>query len=95
MLYYYGLAEDGHICFTSETLSTIYDENGKAAGKREQFDFPENFDFFTQNDYKIIDGELVYDPLPEQEEIPEATWEDVIEAQVTYTALMTDTLLGV
>ena len=29
------------------------------------------------------------------EESTEATWQDTIEAQVTYTAMMTDTLLGV
>lgn len=46
-------------------------------------------------DYLYIDGEYVYDPLPvvEPEETPSQL--DVIEAQVTYTAMMTDTLLEV
>ena len=34
-------------------------------------------------------------PEPEPEAEPEPTQLDIIEAQVTYTALMTDTLLGV
>ena len=31
----------------------------------DQFDyiFPENFDFEHQDDYKIIDGKLIYDPI--------------------------------
>lgn len=47
-------------------------------------------------DYKYIDGEYVYEPLPkvgETEEQPSQI--DMIEAQVTYTAMMTNTLLGV
>ena len=35
-------------------------------------------------------------PIPKPEEVePELTWQDTIEAQVTYTAMMTDTLLEV
>lgn len=30
--------------------------------------FPDDFNFGTQNDYRIVDGELVYDPLPEPPE---------------------------
>lgn len=46
-------------------------------------------------DYLFVDGEYVYDPLPvvEPEVVP--TQLDMIEAQVTYTAMMTDTLLEV
>lgn len=43
--------------------------------------------------YKYVKGEYVYDPLPETDVIP--TQLDILEAQVTYTAMMTDTLLGV
>lgn len=47
-------------------------------------------------DYKYINGEYVCEPLPKPEEPEEqASQLDVIEAQVTYTAMMTDTLLGV
>lgn len=33
-----------------------------------EFDFPEDFDFGAQSDYRIVDGELIHDPLPESEE---------------------------
>ena len=42
-------------------------------------------------DYKYINNEYVYEPLPIPEETPSQL--DIIEAQVTYTAMMTDTLL--
>lgn len=29
------------------------------------FTFPDDFDFSTQNEYRIVEGELVHDPLPE------------------------------
>lgn len=46
-------------------------------------------------DYKYINGEYVYDPVPivEAEVTPSPL--DILEAQVTYTAMMTDTLLEV
>lgn len=46
-------------------------------------------------DYLYIDNEFIYDPIPEViiEEKPSHL--DIIEAQVTYTAMMTDTLLEV
>ena len=47
-------------------------------------------------DYLWQDGTFVYDPLPEPEPVPEEpTQLDRVEAQVTYTAMMTDTLLEV
>ena len=33
------------------------------------FDFPDDFDFVTQDDYRIVDGELVHDPRPLDPEI--------------------------
>lgn len=46
------------------------------------------------SDYLYVDGKYVYNPLPEiPEPTPEPSQLDLIEAQVTYTALMTDTLL--
>ena len=45
-------------------------------------------------DYKYIDNEFVYDPAPPiQEPDPEPSKLDRIEAQVLFTALMTDTFL--
>ena len=46
-------------------------------------------------DYLYQDGEYVYDPLPISAVAEEPTQLDRIEAQVTYTAMMTDTLLEV
>lgn len=49
------------------------------------------------SDYLYIDGEFIYDPLPQPDPIPddEITDIDKLEAQVTYTAMMTNTLLEV
>lgn len=44
-------------------------------------------------DYLYIDGEYIYDPLPVEEVVEEPSQLDILEAQVTYTAMMTDTLL--
>ena len=47
-------------------------------------------------DYLYIDDKYIYNPLPTQEEPKaEPTQLDIIEAQVTYTAMMTNTLLEV
>ena len=46
-------------------------------------------------DYEYINNEFIYNPLPKEEVIEQPTQLDIIEAQVTYTALMTDTLLEV
>lgn len=32
------------------------------------FTFPDDFDFSTQNEYRIVDGELIHDPKPPSEE---------------------------
>ena len=48
------------------------------------------------SDYRWQDGAFVYDPLPEPEPEPETPSQlDRVEAQATYTAMMTDTLLEV
>lgn len=46
-------------------------------------------------DYLYINGEYVHDPLPVIEPEIHPSQLDIIEAQVTYTAMMTDTLLEV
>lgn len=46
------------------------------------------------NDYLYVNGRYVFDPIPDPEPpTPEPTDFDRLEAQVTYTAMMTDTLL--
>ena len=47
-------------------------------------------------EYLYVNEEYVYSPLPKPEpEDPQPTQLDKIEAQVAYTAMMTDTLLEV
>lgn len=48
------------------------------------------------SDYLYLNGKYIHDPLPEPDPEPvdeQPTQLDIIEAQVTYTAMMTDTLL--
>lgn len=47
------------------------------------------------HEYKYVDGEYVHDPLPVEEVEEQVSQLDILEAQVTYTAMMTDTLLEV
>lgn len=46
-------------------------------------------------DYVYQNNELIYDPIPVVEEGVKPSQLDIIEAQVTYTAIMTDTLMEV
>ena len=46
-------------------------------------------------EYRYVDDEFIHDPLPPVGEKEEPTQLDRIEAQMTYTAMMTDTLLEV
>ena len=85
MKYVLNLAEDGRV------LSVTYPEYAPA-GSVQVDEIPEG----NVADYIYKDGKFVHDPLPKtepQEEQP--TQMDRIEAQVTYTAMMTDTLLEV
>ena len=45
--------------------------------------------------YLYVDGEFIYSPLDPVVMTAEPTQLDIIEAQVTYTAMMTNTLLEV
>lgn len=45
-------------------------------------------------DYLYVDGEYIYDPIPIEPVIEQPTQLDRIEAQIIYTALMTDTLIA-
>lgn len=45
------------------------------------------------SDYRYVNGEFIYDPLPVEDINEQPTQLDRIEAQVAYTAMMTDTLL--
>ena len=52
--------ETGRICCTGDVGSV---EHGDV-----EFDFPEGFDFAAQSEYRIVDGGLVHDPMPESPE---------------------------
>lgn len=81
-MYALNLAADGRVLSVCRVLPTTPGELLRVE------EFPEN-----GGDYRYIDGEFLYDPLP----VPMPTIEpdrlDVIESQVLYTALLTDTLL--
>ena len=81
--YALNLAEDGRV------LSATY-ERFAAPGAVLVEAIPEG----DLSDYRWKDGEFVYDPLPESDPAPEEPSQlDRVEAQATYTAMMTDTLL--
>lgn len=72
-------------------LTLAVDEDGNYDGMPIVDSFPED----DVADYLYIDGEYVYSPLPVEEVVEQPTQLDRIEAQVTYTAMMTDTMLEV
>lgn len=81
--YAMNLAEDGRI------LSATY-EKYAPDGSVLVDELPEG----NLSDYRWQDGAFVYDPLPKPEPEPEVPSQlDRVEAQATYTAMMTDTLL--
>lgn len=59
---YYQVDETGRILATTEHEEYAGDDYA-------QFDFPDDFDFSLQNEYRIVDGELVHDPEPPTDEM--------------------------
>lgn len=84
MKYALNLAEDGRI------LSATYEKFAPADAPLVD-ELPEG----NIADYRYVDGAYVHDPIPVEPVVVEPTQLDMIEAQVTYTAMMTDTLLEV
>lgn len=84
MKYALNIAEEGRI------LSATYDKFASADAV-----IVEELPSGDITNYRYVDGEFILDPIPEEpvEETPSKL--DIIEAQVTYTAMMTDTLLEV
>lgn len=82
-MYSLNLGENGRIlsvcnCFEGQTYENIVDS------------FPSG----NVSDYRYENGEYIHDPLPTPEPQPaEPTQFDELEAQVVYTAMMTDTVL--
>lgn len=80
-MYSLNLSEDGRI------LSVTYPQYAPPTQPQVE-SFPKG-DLY---EYRYIDGEFIHDPLPIP--IPTPTQQDRFEAQLLYTALMTDTLLS-
>lgn len=84
MKYALNLAEDGRI------LSATY-EKFAAEDMPLVAELPEG----NIADYRYADGAYVHDPIPVEPVVEVPSQLDIIEAQVAYTAMMTDTLLEV
>lgn len=84
MKYALNLAEDGRI------LSATYEEFA-AADAVIVDELPEG----NIADYRYVDGKYIHDPIPVEPVVEVPSQLDIIEAQVAYTAMMTDTLLEV
>lgn len=82
---YVSTDETDRICVTAE-FSEYTDESYF------EFDFPDDFDFNKQNEYRIEDGKLIHDPLPPTEEEIAAQQELQRQAQMqTATTLFVRT----
>lgn len=57
MKYFIGTDETGRILVSTDD-EQYADEN------MFEFDLPDDFDFAKQDDYRVVDGELVHDPRP-------------------------------
>lgn len=84
MKYALNLAEDGRI------LSATYEEFAPADAVLVD-ELPEG----NIADYRYADGAYVHDPIPAEPVEEKPSQLDMIEAQVVYTAMMTNTLLEV
>lgn len=74
-----------YVCIdTDGRIQSTTDKQEYAELDAIQLEFPENFDFSTQADYRIVDGELIHDPLPLTEE--QKQFEEEIERQKQLSA---------
>lgn len=86
MKYALNLAEDGRILSACRVLPKGNYDNMPIVNY-----LPEG----NIADYRYENSEYIHDPLPAVEVEEKPSQLDIIEAQVTYTAMMTDTLLEV
>lgn len=82
---YVSTDDTGRICATT-------DVEEYAEGMTE-FDFPEDFDFNAQDEWRIVDGELVHDPRPVPAETRIAELKAKLEATDYIAAKAMDALL--
>lgn len=78
MTIYVCTDKDGRIQYTTDTAEY-------AGSDAIQFEFPKDFDFSTQAEYHIVDGELIHDPIPMSEAEKQAE-EDVERQKQLQTA---------
>lgn len=83
-MYALNISNDGRVL--SATYAKYAPEDAVRVDKLPEGDISE---------YLYVDGEFIYDPMPVEPNIEIPSQLDIIEAQVTYTAMMTDTLLEV
>lgn len=84
MKYALNLADDGHIL--SVTFAKYATANAVVVE-----DLPDG----DVSEYRYVGGKIIHDPIVEENSKDSPTQLDRIEAQVAYTAMMTDTLLEV
>ena len=85
MKYALNLAEDNRILSACVVLS-----NGNYNDMPIVEELPEG----NIHEYIYVDDEYIHNPLPVVEIEEKPSQLDIIEAQITYTAMMTGTLLG-
>lgn len=95
LLYYNFVFEDNYIVGFYAVLEGIpYDFYGQMA------DYPDVLESFPEGWYKFNNNEFILDENRKQEvlaqrqaELNKPTWQETIEAQTFYTAMITDTLI--
>ena len=94
-MYAIYLAEDGRVLHVTgrEFVTNVETEEGTVKEILDGYVLVDAFPNGNVADYRYVDGDFVFDPKPVAAPVPERI--DVIEAQITYTAMMTDTLLEV
>lgn len=94
-MYALSLAEDGRILHVTgeEFVTNVEIEEGITVELLKGYVLVDEFPEGDVSEYLYVDGEYIHDPLPTEATLPSQL--DMIEAQITYTAMMTDTLLEV
>lgn len=81
MIYYVFIDDENRIKVTTE--DECYTDDTYI-----QFDFPDDFDFSKQDEYLIVDNELIHDPLPPSKEEIEYQNEQSKRSQMETATLM-------
>ena len=97
MKYALNLDLDGRILSASVVFETdLEDRYDNVADELPEGNIVDGLPEGNIVDYKYIEGEYVHDPLPVPEDPEEQPSQlDILESQIIYTAMMTNTLLEV